>query len=724
MRERKSNAQKQFAYNKLKNEKQITLKHEHHHQQSKSNTAPKRPPQPKHINVDKKEKEGMLIDLSSPQQPIAQDTASALTSNGFGDCVIGDGGLPKVLNGMSILDTPIEVPTEGYQSDESQSVAVVDYFTNEPSKLEPPPYQSPPTYMNTYAINKSSSSSKYASTLSMGAMGPMPTTIAGATATAAAMTTTTSNQYGNLDPFDTSHISTASSQSNNAMAALPTFSYTSDMNASRFDSSFIQNPIQKNNYMDLVSTQSTNQPRYATNATAELDEIVQNKIASLSPKRSQTPIAHGSERYTANSMAVLMANDAKSMNLNRSSDDVSFKMGANSTLSDSLKVNLSSLTLNDTDEFESSQSSERQNPKLDRAFLAELEKEIYKCDQSNVNMNNVNAKIDSSNAIATGGGITAAAATSTASAASSKDINWLKNDFTNNSSGSSSGNAAANRNPPMTQSPAKIYNNEQAMIKLTNYESTAATNMTLSKKLYNSDVNNVEQPNGYGISAVAAAATTMQNDISTYSNYGPMIQSNNTQQTTMSTKYAKTLNNVANNTNNTYSISGDIYGSIASGGGGAGGNIYDIVASSGNSDYYQIVQPNESQTVIYDEVAADDDLMRPHRPAPVPPSGPSVLSAQQIQRRIERAQKGQSQQQQQQLYDNLNSTYANGFGGGGGGGIESKATARNQYIYEEIMQKNSNTNFNGDGIDAESKETINAASSETMKNMKIEHLLR
>lgn len=217
----------------------------------------------------------------------------------------------------------------------------------------------------------------------------------------------------------------------------------------------------------------------------------------------------------------------------------------------------------------------------------------------------------------------------------------------------------------------------------------------------------------------ASMTSTMQNDISTYSNYGPIEQSNNAQQ--MTAKYAKTLNNIANsstttiNPNNAYAMASDIYGSI-----GSGGNVYDIVASSGNSDYYQIIQPNESQTVIYDEVAADDDFMRPHRPAPVPPSGPSVLSAQQIQRRIERAQKGQSQQQQQQLYDNLNSTYANGFGGGSGGG-GSKATTRNHYIYEEIKQKNSNTNFNGD---AESKETINAASSETMKNMKIEHLVR
>lgn len=669
VRERKSNAQKQFAYNKLKNEKQITLKQE----QSKSNTAPKRPPQPKHINVDKKEKEGMLIDLTSPQQHNADDTASALAPNGF-DCGIGDNGfMPKVLNGMSLMDTPIEVPTQGYQDDEPQST--VDYFTNDSNKLEPPPYQSPPTYMNTYGISKSTS--KYASALSMG--------VSGSTATTAA---TTTNQYGNLDPFDTSHISTASSSQCN--------------NASRYDSSFIQNAIQKTNYMDLPSAMppppppTINRPN-ASNAAAELDEMVQNKMASFSPKRSQTPTVHG-ER-TANSMASMMANDTKSSNLNQSIDELSFKMGANSTLSDSLKVNLSSLTLNDTDEFENSRPSssltaERPNPKLDRAFLAELEKEMYKCDESNVNVKNANAKIDNSYAMACASTLAGAAATATAASAStgkdatvndiSSSFNWFKNDFSNSGgSGGGSGDNATNRSIPITQSPAKIYNNEQTMVKLTNYDSTAA-NMTLSKKLYNTNVSNVE-PNGYGMSSVSA----MQNDISTYSNYGPTVPTNSTQPTT--TAYAKTLN-----TNSAYAMASDIYGSMA-----GGGNVYDIVASSGNSDYYQIIQPNESQTVIYDEVAADDNLMRPHRPAPVPPSGAPVLSAQQIQRRIERAQKGQSQLQQQQLYDNLNSTYANG--------------TRNSYIYEEIVQKNSNS---------ESKETINAASSETMKNMKIDHLLR
>lgn len=621
VRERKSNAQKQFAYNKLKNEKQMTLKHE----QSKSSTAPKRPPQPKHINVDKKDKEGMLIDLSSPQAQPTHDIASALPkSNGF-DCSIGGGGggggsdnvfMPKLLNGMSILDTPIEVPTQGYANDESHTV---DYFTNEPNKLEPPPYTQPPNYMNTYAISKSDR--KYA-----------PTTIT---------TTTATNQYGNLDPFDTSHIGPGASHSINS--TIPTFTpYTADLSAShRLDTSFIQNPIPKMNYMDLAASTAVQSNR--SSATAELDEIVQNKMASLSPKRSVTPIQQTATTTSA----------------------------ANSTLSDSLKVNLSSLTLNDTDDFENtrtsiacnaSMSEQQQNPKLDRAFLAELEKEMYKCDQANVNVNNVNALKNDDVTTAAGGGIGATVAPTTIGNPSA--FNWFKNDITTNS-----GSHYA------TQSPAKIYNNEPTiMTKLTNYESTA-TNMTLSKKLFNTDANNAE-PSGYSSTASA------------------------------SFKYTKTLNNLANSSNasSTYAnASGsDNYGSIA-----GGGNIYDMVASSGSSDYYQIIQPNDSQTVntnlvIYDEVAADD-IMRPHRPAPGPPPSSSGLSAQQIQRRIERAQKGQSQQQ---IYDNLHATYANGF-----------AANANQYIYEEIMQKNCNSG-------SEAKETINAASSEQMKNMKIDHLLR
>lgn len=618
VRERKSNAQKQFAYNKLKNEKQVTLKHEHH----KSNSAPKRPPQPKNINFEKKDKEGMLIDLSSPQQ----QTENPMQNGG----AFENSFLPK-MNGMSILDAPIDVPTQGY-SEES-----VDFLDNESNKPEPPPYQSPPTYMNTYGITKQVP--RYASGVAMA-----------------------HNQYGNLDPFDTSHIPTSQN------ATIASYAYSSDATSHRYDSNFVRNQIQSASNKDLALV---NRPK--TNATLDLDDIVQNKMASLSPKRSPTPM-------TASAMTTESARMMKQLN---QSDEASM-MAAGKSLSDSLKVNLSSLTLNDTDDFDpqpSTSNDSNPNPKLDRAFLAELEKEIYKNDNaiSNVNMKNaqtnecttVNNKENTVNAMANA-------------------FNWLKNDFAggNNEMTAAQIYQSTAKCPSLTQSPAKIYNNDT--MKMTNYESTAG-NMILSKKLYNTEINSAD-PNGYQMGASNASTV---NDLAIYSNYG-LSAAGAAAITSHNNTIAIGPHDAKLNYASTANVASDIYGSMS------GDNVYDTVASS-NSGYYELIQPNDSQTVIYDEVAADD--LRPHRPAP----GPPTLSAQQIQRRIERAQKGQSQQ----IYDNSNAIYANG-------GANS---SRNHFVYEEINQKSS-VMSSSDCIDPDSKETINAASSGTMKNLKIEQLLR
>lgn len=659
VRERKSNAQKQFAYNKLKNEKHVTLKHEHQH---KSNTAPKRPPQPKNINFDKNSsKEGMLIDLTSPQQQENTPLNGAFdNSNSY---------LPK-LNGVSILDAPIDVPTQGYPDD---ALNAVDFLDSENSKPEPPPYQSPPTYMNTYGMTKQVP--RYASGVTM-----------------------PHNHYGNLDPFDTSHIATQQLQSNATMQS--SYSYSTDANHSRYDSNFVRNAIQSGNNSNELTLVS----RPKSSATLDLDDLVQSKMASLSPKRSPTPMA-------ATAMLATMTTEFSETNkpIYATNDECSPKIAANSTLSDSLKVNLSSLTLNDTDDFESqplSSTTNEQNPKLDHVFLAELEKEIYKNDNATSNVNMKNAQSNDGTTV-----------NNKDNNAMSNAFNWLKNDFStaNNEMAAPiyqtkmtttmTAATAAATTTPLTQSPAKVYNAEPS-IKKTNFENTSS-NMTLSKKLYNSDISSADMSGYHG----GASNASTVNDCSVYSNYGiagaltnntkPMSNVHETQ-----FNYVTTTNTISGNggqaaKNSSYSVASDIYGSMA------GGNVYDTVASSA-SDYYEMIQPNESQTVIYDEVAGDD--LRPHRPAPVPPG----LSAQQIQRRIERAQKGQSQQ----LYDNLGvNVYANGSS------LNYGSTSRNHYVYEEINQK-STTMSNSDAIDSDSKETINAASSGTMKNLKIEQLLR
>lgn len=573
----------------------------------------------------------MLIDLTSPQQ---QDVnISAMMSNDTFDC-----NVVSKMHDISILDAPIDVPTEGYTEDELNAVGL---FGSESNKPEPPPYHSPPNYMNTFLLNKPTS--KYASS-----------------------STIATSQYRNLDPFDTSHI--VSTQSQSQSTAMSSHAYSTEDNSDQF----IRNQIQTTSCKDLGYI---SRPR--PTAKSEIDEIVQIKMASLSPRIGQ----RASSATTVNS--VVKSSDTKQV----SSKDSSPKMLDNSTLNDSMQVNLSSLTLNDSDDFETQalpSTSIHQNPKLDRAFLAELEKEMYKNDNaaSNVNVNNaqineftfINTKDNTVNAIP-------------------NSLNWLKNDIAINDEVAAQ--IYQQKNTVTMQSPVK-YNNES--IKLTNNES-ASTNMTLSKKLYNAEINSAHPNSIYASSANQMGAnnvttSTMNNsNQSVYSNYA-MTSNNSASIGSHDQKYNFVTSLGGTNINNIYSVSSDIYGSTA------GANVYDAVASS-NSEYYQTIQPNDVQSVIYDEVAVDD--IRPHRPAPPAPG----LSAQQIQRRLERAQKEQTQQ----LYGNIESNYVNNI---------SSNSAANHSIYEEINQK-TNTMSNCNDV---SKDTLNAANSGTIKNMKIEQLLR
>ncbi|XP_058118561.1 activated Cdc42 kinase Ack [Anopheles ziemanni] len=160
VKERKSNASKQFSYNKLVNEN-----HQKTQQHSKdAKVRPLRPPQPQSSTTT----EGILIDLSSPND-----------DSTFG--VVGSGSLTPAgsfasihRQVASILDEPIDIPTEGedhfvqtheHQSHQqlqmvpvsSASVLRQSTSTVNAGKLEPPPYQMPPKYSNTYGIVQESS---------------------------------------------------------------------------------------------------------------------------------------------------------------------------------------------------------------------------------------------------------------------------------------------------------------------------------------------------------------------------------------------------------------------------------------------------------------------------------------------------------------------------------------------------------------------------------------
>lgn len=670
VRERKSNANKQFAYNKLKNEKHMSLNQQQQQKMSKStpSTAPKRPPQPK---FDGSGKEGMLIDLSPPSELPASSGANQ-----------------RINMNMSILDAPIDVPTEGESPTSDASDLTIDS-----SKMEPPPYQSPPTYMNTYGLGQAFNSMSSSAN----------------------------------DPFDTSHIVPQKSYSplpsSNVIAAKP-------MNGVPL---IRQRPI-------------------AAAPKTQLDELVQHTMASLSPKGSHTSLnsidlsakANASGNFSQWRPSNVSHLDA-SVDSNRSNSPSVSANSSGNTLNDSMNVNLSSSTIHDADTSLSSTTPgdlmnsfgrNSEPTKIDKAFLAELEKEMYKNETAMSNLN-VNMSVTHNNQYQNGKEYSVTAISSEVYA------NRVHNETMSPSR--------------LTHSQVKAINEEVAYAK-SNYESTSSLGRTYysptaTKKQFNTDMNNVEMlatsagsgSNQAWPSATPANATTtsdrpmsmaeINEAVRTQAIYSNFAMSNVYSNAAAEQKhnFVAVSNRPASAASNApranYSVTSDIYGSIA------GGNVYDVVAtpqSSNSSAYYGFVMPtmaevhskpidyyettsnNDSQTVIYDEVAGED-LLRPHRPAPI---APPVLSAQQIQRRIERAQKGQ------QLYGNVGAPshyqQTNGFG------IDSVDAIGSQQqkvmaLIDDVAGDGGATN------DHEARQALIAANwdhATAVRNFKIERLLR
>lgn len=677
VRERKSNATKQFSYNKLKNEKHMSLNQQQKLSKSASSvaaaSAPKRPPQPK---FDVTGKEGMLIDLSPPNElPSTTATNQRIKMN------------------MSILDAPIDVPTEG-----ESSIPEAVELNGENNKMEPPPYQSPPTYMNTYGLSQ----------------------------TFNAMSASTS------DPFDTSHIASHKSYSpltiSNVIASKPM------------------------NGVSLIR-----QRPMAAPPKSQLDELVQNTMASLSPKGgSHTSLNSIDLSAKANASSNLSqwrpstinhldasvdSNRSKSPSLANSSCDA---------LSDSMNVNLSSSTLPDADTDLSVMGGDlmssfgRTEPtKIDRTFLAELEKEMYKNETSMSNLN-VNMSVAHNNQYQNGKEYSVTAISSEVYA------NRLHNETMSPSR--------------LTHSQVKAINEEVAFAK-SNYESTSSMGRnyyspTSAKKQYNIGANSIDMSTpaagtsssnqAWPSTATSAANTERPMSMAeineavrtqaiysnfamsnVYSNAASLAAEQKHNFVAVSNRPASAIAPTNNSSRVNYSVTSDIYGSIGS------GNVYDVVAapqSSNSSAYYGFVMPttaevhskpidyyettsiNDSQTVIYDEVAGED-LLRPHRPAPI---APPVLSAQQIQRRLERAQKGQ------QLYGNIGGHYqqlqqqTNGFG------VDNIDAIGNQQ--QKVMALiNDVAGDGGDTNEQEARQALIAANWDhamAVRNLKIERLLR
>lgn len=635
VRERKSNASKQFAYNKLKAEK---------HQTSSvlSKSKPSRPPQPKISNAEA-EKEGMLIDLS-PTTSGDHNLSTTLSSS-------GQQAMSQTASSLnvSLLDAPIDVPTEGASFS----------FTNGSeceTKLEPPPYQSPPTYMNTLGMCQSMDN--YAASTSF-----------------SNVQAPSSNSNHQSDPFNTSHITP------------------------RYGSTVIERPHPSQHspskYTELGAIAKQLQQQQQKPMTNQLDALVLNTMASLSPRSSYK------------NLSTLVSVDAKSNNTNNlwnrapsnispRLEDLTIPQGAGSpgdqeddeenSLSESMKVNLSTLSIDDS--INNSRSSAK---KLDKAFYADLEKEIYKNESSaaalivNTSQTYARQSANKENSVST----------------MPSEIYERRSIVSGGATGGDSGAINLNKVQNASPRPVKYANampksiNQEIAQRSSNYETSPGINLMQQQAV-----------NG---SAVAVAAASLKN----FAQVPYQIQKqNNTESSAVgtvtidtasvinqiwfeqqsSTAVAKEsprkptigqygllplaaapeknhnfvaisnrpLSMVQNDTrpNNIYSsVAGDIYGSIA-------GDIYETIqpppamhqsltASTPeifssiprNSAVYGNTMPSMAP-VLYDEVASEEQL-RPHRPAPVVPG----LSSQQIQRRMERER--QQMQQQQQVYGNV-----------------------------------------------------------------------
>nr|XP_036225045.1 uncharacterized protein LOC106624598 isoform X1 [Bactrocera oleae]XP_036225046.1 uncharacterized protein LOC106624598 isoform X1 [Bactrocera oleae]XP_036225047.1 uncharacterized protein LOC106624598 isoform X1 [Bactrocera oleae]XP_036225048.1 uncharacterized protein LOC106624598 isoform X1 [Bactrocera oleae]XP_036225049.1 uncharacterized protein LOC106624598 isoform X1 [Bactrocera oleae] len=157
-KERKSVSSKQFAYNKLVNERTAELQRNQSVQFAKGKgvnnikQVPQRPPPPQQQQI-----EGILIDISPEFGPPATSISC------------DESGSIKISNSLCLLDAPIDIPTEGeeyvaapftYSSASAQQTFLAG-TSPLGQRLQPPPYQMPPTYSNTIEFTQQQQSMQH-----------------------------------------------------------------------------------------------------------------------------------------------------------------------------------------------------------------------------------------------------------------------------------------------------------------------------------------------------------------------------------------------------------------------------------------------------------------------------------------------------------------------------------------------------------------------------------
>lgn len=363
-------------------------------------------------------------------------------------------------------------------------------------------------------------------------------------------------------------------------------------------------------------------PRPQSHQPLKLDPFDTSHISSISRNSSRRTLNYDSG-FNDNSMDLL--NSSKHFNilaselnhwpnsteLEVSETEISLTSGEES-LSDSMNVNLSQLTLEDSFNNKSTPK------KLDKAFLAELEKDIYKNEASAVSLNVNN----------------------------SHSTYAMQGQNKENSVSSIYDKTMPDKmfNTLSPQRPAKTSNCMQKSVNRPNYDfnnlysNTSSKNYTSTSNIQQEKPNNLQTSN-YADTNTLVNQIWMETAVNSPSNiYGNIPKSHNF--VAVSNRPVSTV--IPDDIRNFYnSVPGDIYSSV----------IYEPISqislNNSSASIYGTLPRNDNgiynninQSAIYDEVAGEE-LLRPIRPAPALPG--VQLSAQQIQRRIEK----------QQLYGNV-----------------------------------------------------------------------
>ncbi|XP_055598876.1 activated Cdc42 kinase Ack [Uranotaenia lowii] len=582
-KERKSNAHKQFAYNKLVNENNHKMRMQQQNQLVKdAKNRPLRPPQPQSLPAHGSDSaEGILIDLSSPGEDSSSNGSFSAPS-------------PSCRQFTSILDEPIDVPTLSHNTEQEPSMFDDQEFEQQTARLQPPPYQMPPKYTNTMNI---------------------------------------AVDVGESDPFDTKTV---------------------------FQ---IENKVSPNQFQQNATSDYESGPSSVVSARELMASIKRQQTLEEADAGACGPVYGNVSR---GAISKINSNYGKVSDLEELSNSMIASMNSTGNTSgssygstgigtnDSLEVNLSNLTL------ESDQSNLGVTPKkIDKSFLAELEKDIYKNQSNSLNNSQTyaakaNAKDSSVNHISS----------------LMSSLSKYESTSAYGSNHESVSNKNMNANLLQTYANSSVGSTNENLVQQRNYESTAS--MISPKKQNNvppSDTNSLvtqmwmernTTPTGneivYGNASAQSPQKThnyvavsnrpmsrIQNDTRHYGST-PNVTAINlvAQQLQQQAAQSQSVTSVpsktqpAQNIYNSVYNGNDIYSTV-------GSDIYDTVAATPSVYYERVPQQQQQQQIynnvnsqlpvagaIYDEVT-NDEFLRPTRPAPTAP-----LSAQQIQRRLDR----------------------------------------------------------------------------------------